>query len=124
MPQPLFTPRGEDPGTNWTGGWVSLRAGLDIEARGKILCLCWGSNPGHPVCTELNKIKKRPTIVVVLMIIMTIITIISELTILTKITIIKPTTKTRTMTSIFMKHSTCLQDVAKYNLHINTSCFK
>jgi hypothetical protein len=26
--------------TRWTGGWVGLRASLDTEARGKILCLC------------------------------------------------------------------------------------
>jgi hypothetical protein len=32
------------PGTHWIGGWVSLRASLDTEARGKILCLCQGSN--------------------------------------------------------------------------------
>jgi hypothetical protein len=32
-------------------GW-SLRAGLDAEARGKILCLCRGSNPGHPVRSQ------------------------------------------------------------------------
>jgi hypothetical protein len=37
------------PGTHCTGGWVGPRAGLDAEARGKILCLCRGSNPGHPV---------------------------------------------------------------------------
>jgi hypothetical protein len=30
-------PRRKDPGTHWTGGWVGLRAGLDTEARGKIL---------------------------------------------------------------------------------------
>jgi hypothetical protein len=37
------------PGTHWIGGWVSLRAGLDTDARGKILCLCQGPNPGCPV---------------------------------------------------------------------------
>jgi hypothetical protein len=31
-------------GTHCTGGWVGLRAGLDTEATGKILCLCRGSN--------------------------------------------------------------------------------
>jgi hypothetical protein len=41
------------PGTHWIGGWVSLRAGLDTQARVKILCLCWGSNPGHPICSRL-----------------------------------------------------------------------
>jgi hypothetical protein len=28
------------PSTLWIGGWVDLRAGLDTEARRKILCLC------------------------------------------------------------------------------------
>jgi hypothetical protein len=28
---------------------VGLRASLDTEVRGKILCLCRGSNPNHPV---------------------------------------------------------------------------
>jgi hypothetical protein len=32
------------PGTHCTGGWVGPRAGLDTEARGKILCPCRGSN--------------------------------------------------------------------------------
>jgi hypothetical protein len=34
------------PGTHCTGGWVGPRAGLDAEARRKILCPCRGSNPG------------------------------------------------------------------------------
>jgi hypothetical protein len=38
--------------THWIGGWVDLRAGLDIEAIGKILCLCLGSNSNHPTCRE------------------------------------------------------------------------
>jgi hypothetical protein len=42
--------RGKDPqGTHWTGGWVGPRAGLDAEARGKILCLWRGSNLDRPV---------------------------------------------------------------------------
>jgi hypothetical protein len=36
-------------GTHCTGGWVGLRAGLDTEVRGKILCPCQGSNPDRPV---------------------------------------------------------------------------
>jgi hypothetical protein len=40
-------PQGKDPGTHCTGGWVGPRAGLDTEARGKILCR--GSNPDRPV---------------------------------------------------------------------------
>jgi hypothetical protein len=42
-------PREKDLGTQWTGGWVGPRAGLDTEARGKILCLWRGSNPDRPV---------------------------------------------------------------------------
>jgi hypothetical protein len=26
-------PRGQEPGTHWTGGWVGLRAGMDTEDR-------------------------------------------------------------------------------------------
>jgi hypothetical protein len=43
--QPRFTPGERTPGTHWIGGWVDPRAGLDAEARRKIICLCWGSNP-------------------------------------------------------------------------------
>jgi len=39
-PQPRFTPGERTAGTHWTGGCVGPRAGLDTEARGKIL----GSN--------------------------------------------------------------------------------
>jgi hypothetical protein len=45
MPRPRFTPGEITPDTDSTGGWVGLRAGLDIEARRKILCLYRGSNP-------------------------------------------------------------------------------
>jgi hypothetical protein len=48
-PRPRFTPGERTPGTHWTGGWVDPRAGLDTEARGKILCPCRGSNPDRPV---------------------------------------------------------------------------
>jgi hypothetical protein len=30
---------------HWIGGWVGLKAGLDTEASGVILYLCWGSKP-------------------------------------------------------------------------------
>jgi hypothetical protein len=40
-----FYPQERTTSTNWIGGWVGLRAGLDTEARQKILYLCWGSNP-------------------------------------------------------------------------------
>jgi hypothetical protein len=40
------------PGTHCAGGWVNPRAGLDAEARGKILYLYRGSNPGLPVRSQ------------------------------------------------------------------------
>jgi hypothetical protein len=40
---------GKTPGTHCTGGWVGPRAGLDTKVRGKILCLCQGSNLDRPV---------------------------------------------------------------------------
>jgi hypothetical protein len=46
-PRPRFT-----PGTHSVGGRVGPRAGLDAEVRGKILCLCRGSNPGRPVRSQ------------------------------------------------------------------------
>jgi alpha-glucosidase (family GH31 glycosyl hydrolase) len=36
-PGRAFTPGERTPSTHWTGGWVSTRAGLDTEDRGKIL---------------------------------------------------------------------------------------
>jgi hypothetical protein len=45
--RPRFT-----PGTHWIGGWVGPRAGLEAEARGKILCPCRGSNPDRPVRSQ------------------------------------------------------------------------
>jgi hypothetical protein len=43
-PRPRFTPGERTPGTHCTGGWVGPRAGLDTEARGKILYPRRGSN--------------------------------------------------------------------------------
>jgi hypothetical protein len=52
------------PGTHWTGGWVGPRAGLDAEARGKILCLCRGSKPSpleaNAEIMPANRPKPRP----------------------------------------------------------------
>jgi hypothetical protein len=45
-------PRERTAGTHCTGGWVGLRAGLNTEARGKILCFCQGWNPGRPVSSQ------------------------------------------------------------------------
>jgi hypothetical protein len=54
-PVALYPP-GKDPGTHCAAGWVGLRAGLNTEARGKILCLCGRSNPGRPVCNQTKNI--------------------------------------------------------------------
>jgi hypothetical protein len=43
------------PGTHSTGGWVGLRPGLDMEARGKILSPLPGIEPrlpGSPACSQ------------------------------------------------------------------------
>jgi hypothetical protein len=59
-----FTP-GERtlPGTQWIGGWVGLRAGLDTEATVKKSCLCRGSNTGRSLqsdttLTELTQLTR------------------------------------------------------------------
>jgi hypothetical protein len=44
MPRQRFT-TGIDPGTRWIGSWVSLRAGLVTEARGKIYAPAEGRTP-------------------------------------------------------------------------------
>jgi hypothetical protein len=43
------------PGTHCTGGWVGLRAGLDSEVRGKMLCLCQRSNLDCPVVQSVAR---------------------------------------------------------------------
>jgi hypothetical protein len=48
-------PRGKDPGTHCTGGWVGPRASLDTEVRGKISCLCRGSNPDRPIVQSVAR---------------------------------------------------------------------
>jgi hypothetical protein len=52
-PRPRFSPGKRTPGTHCIRSWVDLRAGLDAEARGKILCPCRGSNP-PPSSTEVK----------------------------------------------------------------------
>jgi hypothetical protein len=47
-------PREWAPGTRWIVDWVGLRASLDAEARGKILCLCRGLNSVSPVCNQTH----------------------------------------------------------------------
>jgi hypothetical protein len=46
-------PRGKGPPVHIVQeAWVDPRAGLDAETRGKILCLCRGSNPVRPVRSQ------------------------------------------------------------------------
>jgi hypothetical protein len=49
-PSALY-PREWHYNTNWRGGWVGLGV-LDTETREKVLRLCSGSNPCHPVCSQ------------------------------------------------------------------------
>jgi hypothetical protein len=45
----LLYPRGKDPWYPLDRRLVGLRAGLDTEARGNILCLCQGLSPSRLV---------------------------------------------------------------------------
>jgi hypothetical protein len=47
-PRSRFTPGERTPGTQCTGDWVGSRAGLDTEARGKILLPLPGIEPRSP----------------------------------------------------------------------------
>jgi hypothetical protein len=49
-PRPRITP-GEGT-TDWTGGWVDLKAGLGKETRGNVICLCRATNPVLPGCSQ------------------------------------------------------------------------
>jgi hypothetical protein len=54
-PRPRFSPGERTPDTRWTEGWVGPRAGLDTEARGKILSPLPGiepRSPGRPVRSQ------------------------------------------------------------------------
>jgi hypothetical protein len=54
-PRPLFSPGERTPGTYCTGGWVGPRAGLDTEARGKILSplpVIEPLSPVRPACRQ------------------------------------------------------------------------
>jgi hypothetical protein len=48
MPWPCFIPGERTPDTHWIGGWVGLRASLDVEARIKILY--------NPLIKVINKL--------------------------------------------------------------------
>jgi hypothetical protein len=47
--QARFTPEERIPGTHCTEGWVGPRAGLDTEARGKLISSLPGMNLDRPV---------------------------------------------------------------------------
>jgi hypothetical protein len=51
-PAALLPPGKGPTGTHCTGGWVGPRAGLDTEARGKILCPRRESNPDRPARSQ------------------------------------------------------------------------
>jgi hypothetical protein len=50
-------PRGKDPRYPLDRRLGGLRAGLDKEDRGKILCPCRGWNPDRPVVQSVGKVK-------------------------------------------------------------------
>jgi hypothetical protein len=51
----LLSPRERTPGTNWIGGWVGPRAGLDKVSKRKIPNLRRESNPDHPIVYPIDK---------------------------------------------------------------------
>jgi hypothetical protein len=48
------------PPTHWIGAFGGLSAGLDTGARGKIICLCRGSNTSRAVCSQTLKLTVLP----------------------------------------------------------------
>jgi hypothetical protein len=52
---PRFIPGEMAPDTHCTGGWVNPRACLDTDVRGKISCLCRGSNLDRPVVQSIAR---------------------------------------------------------------------
>jgi hypothetical protein len=54
-PRPRFTPGERTPGTHCTGRWVGPRTGLDTDTKGKISCLCRGSNLDRPVVQSVAR---------------------------------------------------------------------
>jgi hypothetical protein len=55
-----FTLGERTPSTHWTGDWVGPRAGLDTEARGKIICPCRGSNLDGPLVDRHCTVRATP----------------------------------------------------------------
>jgi hypothetical protein len=50
------------PGTDWIGGWVGLRAGLDAVEKRNISCPCQELNPqvSRPYCNFLDLFGMMP----------------------------------------------------------------
>jgi hypothetical protein len=62
-------PRGKDPGTHWTEGWVGSGAGMDTGARGDILLHLPGiepRSPGRPVCSQTLhwRLRRLPVVII------------------------------------------------------------
>jgi len=51
-------PGKEPPVPILIGGWVNLRACLDVVAKRKFPCPCRESNPGRPSCSLVSKLSK------------------------------------------------------------------
>jgi hypothetical protein len=54
-PRPRYSRREMTHGTHWAGGWMGPRAGLDTDARVKIVLLLSGIEPrssGRPVRSQ------------------------------------------------------------------------
>jgi hypothetical protein len=62
----VLYPGDRTPGTHCTGGWASPRAGLDADDRGKIPCLCRGSNPYRPVRSQDTVLTELPRLLLLL----------------------------------------------------------
>jgi hypothetical protein len=64
-PRPRFRPGERTPGTHCTEGWVGPRAGLDAQARGKIISPLPGiepRSPGRPA-RSLTELPGSPTLI-------------------------------------------------------------
>jgi hypothetical protein len=50
-----FTPKEQALGTHWIGGWVGLRAILDMVVKRKIPSLHWELNPRTPITQPISQ---------------------------------------------------------------------
>jgi len=63
-PRPLY-PKGRNPDTHWTGGWVGPIAGTDAEAKRKKSHLgpCRGLSPGRPASNSVSIMTELPRLI-------------------------------------------------------------